>query len=240
MSQVPTLVSWISTFGSRVMPNRSLAESPVTRPVGRPSGRAARPGGSIRPSTRSGVSRSVTSTRASIAAAAVTIVRPAQVLQPALGGQLRGDLDEHLRLQLGQVRQRAAHPAGRVVLGQPVRREHVREDLGSCSLAAGSGCSRLSGARVHLAGRVGLLAVERVAHRRLVRLVVRRQRPVEQPGRRVQPALAVGLHDERVVAGEPVRPAGALSAAGTTAAWSTRSPGTSWPVHSPCSSSHQT
>src|SRR5690606_30143691 len=31
-SQVPALVSWMRTLGSRLMPNRSLAASPVTRP----------------------------------------------------------------------------------------------------------------------------------------------------------------------------------------------------------------
>src|SRR5664280_2143119 len=51
--------------------------------------------------------------------------------------------------------------------------------------------------------RVRLLRVERVADRRLLRLVVRRKRPVEHAHRREQPSLAVGLHDERVVAREP-------------------------------------
>ena len=45
--------------------------------------------------------------------------------------------------------------------------------------------------------RVRALAVQRVGERRLVRLVVRRQRAVDEPGRRPQPAEAVGVGDER-------------------------------------------
>ena len=71
MSQVPTLLSWMSTFGSSVMPNRSFAESPVTRPS-LPQWYGIQIWCTTRPSIRSGVSRSVTSTFASIAARAVT------------------------------------------------------------------------------------------------------------------------------------------------------------------------
>ena len=51
---------------------------------------------------------------------------PAAVLDARRGGQDRVDLREHLRLQLGQPRQVAAHRPGRMVLGQPERRRHVR------------------------------------------------------------------------------------------------------------------
>ena len=54
---------------------------------------------------------------------------PVEVLQTALGGQLRGDLDEQLRLQLRQVRQGPAHPTGGVVFGQACGGEHEREHL---------------------------------------------------------------------------------------------------------------
>ena len=53
--------------------------------------------------------------------------RPAAVLQPALGGQRRRHLAEQLGLQLGEPGQRPAHPACRVVLGQPVGRHDVRD-----------------------------------------------------------------------------------------------------------------
>jgi hypothetical protein len=72
MSQVPTLLSWISTFGSSVIPIRSLAESPVTRPS-LPQWYGIQIWWITRPSMRSGVSRSVTITLASIAARAVTM-----------------------------------------------------------------------------------------------------------------------------------------------------------------------
>src|SRR5205823_7971951 len=63
---------------------------------------------------------------------------------------------------------------------------------------------------VLLAARVGALRVERVAERRLVRLVVRRQRPVLEPLGDVEPGAAVRLHDERVVAGDGVLGLGAV------------------------------
>ena len=52
---------------------------------------------------------------------------PAAVRAPTSRRQLRRDLGEELRLQLGEMRERAAHAAGRVMLGQPIRRQHVRE-----------------------------------------------------------------------------------------------------------------
>jgi hypothetical protein len=101
-------------------------------------------------------------------------VRPAQVSQPAPPGQLGGDLDEQLRLQLRQIGQLAAHRARGVVLGQPGGGDHEREHLGVALWRRG--VRRVVRACIHLAGRVALLAVEGVAYRRLVRFVVRRQR----------------------------------------------------------------
>ncbi len=72
-----------------------------------------------------------------------------------------------------------------------------------------AGVHRVVRPLVHHPRRAGLLAVQRVRDRRLGRFVVGGQRPVDQPGRHVQPALAVALHDERVVAGQRGRPAGA-------------------------------
>src|SRR5699024_2727839 len=53
-------------------------------------------------------------------------------------------------------------------------------------------------------GRTPLLGVQGVGDGRLLRLVVSREGTVEHPPRSEQPPLAVGLHDERIVAGERV------------------------------------
>src|SRR6185437_10522008 len=73
MSQVAALTSWMCTLGSSTIGKRSLAESPFVRPrepqwYGRPTWC------SVRPRTSSGRRRSVTSTRASIAARSVAMV----------------------------------------------------------------------------------------------------------------------------------------------------------------------
>ena len=81
------------------------------------------------PRSRIGRTRSVTSTFASIAVRALTSVAYSPLLSPRSRGQLRADLDEELRLELGEVGQRAAHAAGGVVLGQPVGGHLEREDL---------------------------------------------------------------------------------------------------------------
>jgi len=133
--------------------------------------------------------------------------RPAQVVQAALRGELRRDLAEERGLQLREVRQEPGHAAGRVMLGQPVGGRHEREHLGARLVAA----RLVAVLRVteDLPHRVVLLAVEQVPQRRLLRLVVGRQRAVHQAGRGEQPGLAVGLHDERVGAGDRVDPRGA-------------------------------
>src|ERR1051325_8809951 len=41
--------------------------------------------------------------------------------------QLRGNLDEHLRLELGEMAQVTTHPAGGMMFGQAIGGEHVRE-----------------------------------------------------------------------------------------------------------------
>ena len=118
---------------------------------------------------------------------------PAAVLDSPVGGELRIDLGKHLGLQLHQPRDRAAHPARRVMLGEPEGRRHQR-------------VARVAGRVVWVLGsvpadrgRVAIhLRVEEVGHRRLERLVEGGQRPVEQTAGRVQPAAAVAHHDERV------------------------------------------
>ena len=73
MSQLAALTSWMCTFGSSTIANRSFAESPFEYPLnpqwyGRPTWC------SLRPWTVSGATRSVTITRASTAVRAVMIV----------------------------------------------------------------------------------------------------------------------------------------------------------------------
>ena len=71
----PTLESWICTLGSRVRPSRSLAESPLTTASSPTPQWYGRPiWCTVCPRTTSGVIRSVTSTRTSIAARGETIV----------------------------------------------------------------------------------------------------------------------------------------------------------------------
>ena len=68
---------------------------------------------------------------------------PAEMLEPTLCRKLGRDLAEELRLQLGKVWGPPAHAAGGVVLGEPVRRHHVRETPRSpAPVATGSRDSR--------------------------------------------------------------------------------------------------
>ena len=127
--------------------------------------------------------------------------RPAAVLQATQGGELGRDLAERLRLQLGQVGHGARHPTRCVMLGQAVGRHDERKDIGTLRVGRVVGVVR---ALVDLARRALARPVERVAHRRLMRLVVRRQRPVDQTGRRVDPPKPVGVGDERVGAADGV------------------------------------
>jgi hypothetical protein len=136
--------------------------------------------------------------------AAADDMRPTEMPQPAFCGQFRGDLDKQLRLQLRQVSQLPAHPARGVMLGEPGGGEHVRENV--AVLLGGRRVGRIVGTAVDHAGRVGLLAIQRVADRRFVRLVVSGQGAVHQATRGEQPTLAVSLHDERVVAAQRIRP----------------------------------
>ena len=131
--------------------------------------------------------------------------RPAAVLQAAFGRKLRTDLAEHGRLQLRQVLEGSAHAAGGVVLGQPIGGEDERE-----AVAVGVVVVLVAWAREPLASWIRPLAVEPIGERRLLRFEVGRERSVDQAGRCVQPGAAVGLHDERVFAGDHVLGLGAL------------------------------
>ncbi len=121
-------------------------------------------------------------------------------LEAAFGGQLRGDLTEHLRLQFRQIGQPAAHAAGGVMLGESIRGEHVRVYVGAGITCTGR--TQIVLAREDHSRGILLLRIERVGDGRLLRFVVRWQRSVHHTLRSEQPALAVGLHDERVVASE--------------------------------------
>src|SRR5581483_101963 len=81
MSQAKALTSWMCEFGSRLTEARSLAASPVLRPFG-PQWYGMPTWCRTRPCTVSGAIRSVTSTRASTAFRAVTIVAQPRCSSP--------------------------------------------------------------------------------------------------------------------------------------------------------------
>ena len=87
---------------------------------------------------------------------------------------------------------------------EPVGRQHVRVFL-SARLVCNRVVRVLFEVLVLLARGIRALGVERVVERRFVRFVVRRQRSVLETLRHVEPALAVRLHDERVVAADGLR-----------------------------------
>ena len=122
---------------------------------------------------------------------------PAAVDDPALGGQLRAQLDEHLRLQFVEPGIEPAHRPAQVVLGESVGGGHHGElGLGRVGHMVERSREEAHPWRAHVIG------IEQVADRRLERLVVRRQRAVLDAAGGEQPGDAVGLHDERVVAGD--------------------------------------
>ena len=79
---------------------------------------------------------------------------PAAVLDPAVGRQHGVDLGEHLRLQLVEPRQVAAHAARRVVLREPEGGRHARVERGRPSGCTGSR-GATSGSRPGLAPSSG-------------------------------------------------------------------------------------
>src|SRR5215207_9088199 len=81
------------------------------------------------------------------------------------------------------------------MLGESIRREDVREDLRPLVTVR-----RVIGPWGLLAGRVRPQGVEEVVEGGLVRLVVGRERTVGEASRCVEPAIAVRLHDEWLVA----------------------------------------
>ena len=178
-SQVNALDSWIDDV--RVARERDQVVGGVARCAG--AARSPSATGSAtwwidaRRRSAAAASASVTFARASISAARrsrSTIQPPSSI--PRSAREHRVDLGEHLGLQLGQPRQVAAHRAGRVVLGQP---EGRRRRTGSAGRPVGA--SGLSGRVPAQRRRVRVdVGVQQVGDRRLERLVVRRQRPVEQ------------------------------------------------------------
>ena len=121
---------------------------------------------------------------------------PAAVNNTALGGQLGAQLCEHLRLQFVEPAIEAAHRSTQVMLSKTERRGH--HGIVSCR-RVGDVVER----SLEEANRwVGIVfGIEQVAHRRLDRLVMRRQRPVLDAGG-VQPAESVRLHGEGLRAGD--------------------------------------
>src|SRR3954453_23633326 len=146
------------------------------------------------PRTFCGLIRSVTCTRASIAAREVTIVAQPRCSRPrssASSGLTSQNSSGWSSDRYGTVR--LIPPAvwcsvSRYVVMAKGKRFDWDGFFGSTS----SGEPSPAG--------VGARRVERVQDGRLLRLVVRRERAVGQAVRREQPRLAVGLHDERLVA----------------------------------------
>ncbi len=93
------------------------------------------------------------------------------------------------------MRERTGHAAGGVMLGEAVGGEHVREfNVGRTGVV-------IAGARFAIGLRIGLpVGVKRIFHRGFERLVVRRKWTVGQTDRDPDPAEAVGVEDERLVA----------------------------------------
>ena len=127
MSQVSALTSWMWTFGSSTMRGEVVRRVAGGQAARCPSGTAGRPGAVAGPAPRAARIRSVTSTRASIADRAVTIVAQPPCSRPALAPRAPGSprRTSPAAARRGTARERD-HPAGRVVLGQPVGRDHVR------------------------------------------------------------------------------------------------------------------
>ena len=184
ISQVNALTSWMWTFGSSAMCARSFAESPVDEARAAPVVR--------QPDLVDGAAvvhpqrpHPLGDEDARLDRRARGVDRrPAAVLEPDFARELR---DAPRRTSPAAARRGSGterrHAAGRVVLGQPVRRDDVRIDLGA--RLAGDRVVRILGEiLVLLPARVRALRVERVRERRLVRLVVRRQRPVLEALRR--------------------------------------------------------
>ena len=109
MSQVAALASWMWTFGSSTIDEQVVGGVAACRARGSPSGRAGRPGGRCGPATCSGAHPLGDQHPRLDRRARRDDRRPAAVLEPALGGELGADLAEHLRLELGEVRDGAAH-----------------------------------------------------------------------------------------------------------------------------------
>src|SRR3954447_21854718 len=87
------------------------------------------------------------------------------------------------------------------MLGQAVARQHERELL--------TIVVRVLRTLEYLACRILPLLVERILERRLMRLVVRRQRAVDQAAWSEEPAQPIGMQDERATAVERLHSGGA-------------------------------
>ena len=126
------------------------------------------------------------------------------VLDSDLTREGRRDLAEELRLQLGEVRERARHAASGVMFREPV----CRQDIGVLRVTWRL-CVGVVGSRLPIRGRVHLLAIQAVVDGGLERFVVHRQRTVLESFRHPDPAEPVAVHDERRIAAERGVPSGA-------------------------------
>ena len=115
--------------------------------------------------------------------------------------ELGRHFDKHLRLQFGKMTQETCHPAGGVMLGQPVCCENVRKvRITRRRETIFSACKP-----VH--HRIRIARIERVSHGRFQRFEMRRERAVLQIFRDVHPAQAILVQDKWRVAAVAIQTA---------------------------------
>ena len=99
------------------------------------------------------------------------------------------------------MRQRARHPARRVMLRQSIRRQNVR------ILRIRRSRILIPSARLALRHRIILhRRIHRISHGRLQRLVVRRQRPIDNSRRRPDPPEPIRMQNKRLVSRQSIIP----------------------------------
>ena len=129
MSQVAALASWMCTLGSRATPKQVVGRVPGDEPVCRPSGTA----GQTWWTAAADVQRRhpVGDQNAGLdRRAGGDDRRPAAMARRPRSAASSGDTSQNISgCSSDRYGQRPAHPAGGVVLGQPVGGEHVGEHL---------------------------------------------------------------------------------------------------------------
>src|SRR5207237_309913 len=129
---------------------------------------------------------------------------PTAMVDSVFFRQRRTDLDKHFGLQLVKPTVETAHWPAQIMLGEPMRR---RDDW----------IVRIHRRRYRIQQMLTMrgdwilsLVVQQIGNGRFHWLVMRRQWPIDCSRRSIQPALAVGFHDERTIARERVHAGGIL------------------------------